>query len=54
MLDRRTRQPIRGLTIKDFVVKVNGQPQEVVALTESVTPAVDRSAAEWTLEAPVH
>jgi VWFA-related protein len=53
VVDRRTRRPIRGLTIGDFVVKVNGQPQEIVALTESVAPAVDRSSAEWTLEAPV-
>jgi VWFA-related protein len=53
VLDRRTRQPIRGLTIADFVVTVNGQPQEVVALTELVAPGVDRSSAEWTLEAPI-
>jgi VWFA-related protein len=53
VVDRRTRQPIRGLTIEDFVVKVNGQPQEVVALTENVAPGADKSSAEWTLEAPV-
>lgn len=53
VLDRHTRRPIRGLTIADFVVKVNGQPQEVVALTELVAPGVDRSSAEWTLEAPI-
>jgi VWFA-related protein len=53
VVDRHTRQPIRGLTIGDFVVKVNGQPQEVVALTEIVAPGADTSSAEWTLEAPI-
>jgi VWFA-related protein len=52
VLDRRTRQPIRGLTARDFVLKVNGQPQEIVALTEIVAPGADKAAAEWTLEAP--
>jgi hypothetical protein len=53
VLDRRTRAPIRGLTLQDFVVKVDGEPQEIVALTEIVAPGVDKSSAAWTLEAPV-
>lgn len=52
VLDKRTREPIRGLTAGDFVVKVNGQPQEVVAFSEVVIPAGDRTAAEWTRESP--
>lgn len=52
VLDRRTREPIRGLTAGDFVVKVNGQPQEVVAFSEVVMPAPDRTVAAWTRESP--
>ena len=34
VLDKRTRKPVRGLTAADFVVKVNGEPQQVEALDE--------------------
>lgn len=53
VLDRRTRQPIRGLTMGDFVVKVNGEPQDVVAATEIVAPGVDKSSAAWAREAAI-
>ena len=34
VLDKRTRKPIRGLTAADFIVKVNGEAQQVEALDE--------------------
>lgn len=52
VLDRRTRRPIRGLTAADFTVKVNGQPQEIVALTETEIPGSDPATAAWRDEAP--
>lgn len=41
VLDRRTRKPIRGLTAADFVVKVNGDPQEIEVLDEVEVPGVE-------------
>jgi VWFA-related protein len=51
VLDKRTRAPIRGLTAKDFVVKVNGVVQEVVAFSEVVTTPPATEGAAWTREA---
>ena len=34
VLDRRTRKPVHGLTAADFIVKVNGEAQQVEALDE--------------------
>lgn len=52
VLDKQTREPIRGLTAADFVIKVNGQPQEVVAFSEVIIPGDARAGAQWTREAP--
>ena len=51
VLDKQTREPIRGLTASHFVIKVNGQPQDVVMFSEVVIPADERAAARWTREA---
>jgi VWFA-related protein len=51
VLDKRTRKPIRGLTADDFVIKVNGVRQPIVAFSETVIPGADRSTADWTREA---
>jgi VWFA-related protein len=53
VLDKRTRAPIRGLTAADFVVKVNGIAQEIVALSEVVTTPPAKEAAAWTRESPI-
>lgn len=34
VLDKRTRQPVRGLTADDFVVRIAGQVREVLAFSE--------------------
>ena len=41
------RHPIRGLRPEDFTVKVNGQVQRVVALTEIEVPPSTPPAAPW-------
>jgi VWFA-related protein len=43
VLDKRTRKPVRGLTAADFLVKVNGEAQELEALDE--VEVVSRDAA---------
>jgi VWFA-related protein len=51
VLDTQTREPIRGLTASDFVIKVNGQPQDVVAFSEVIIPGDARAGVPWTREA---
>ena len=34
VLDKRTRKPARGLTAADFIVKVNGEPQQIELVEE--------------------
>lgn len=41
------RRPMRGLTVDDFTVQVNGQPQKVVALSEIEVPSLVPPAASW-------
>ncbi|MGE3343213.1 MAG: hypothetical protein AB7L71_07240 [Vicinamibacterales bacterium] len=38
VLDTRTRQPVRGLTADDFVVRIAGQHREVTAFAEVEAP----------------
>ena len=40
VLDKRTRQPVTGLTADDFVIKVDGQSQPIVSLSEVTSPPI--------------
>ncbi|CAN5655232.1 hypothetical protein BH23ACI1_BH23ACI1_00710 [soil metagenome] len=51
VLDER-RRPIRGLTVDDFVVRVDGEIQRIAAFHEVEIPGADKSTAEWTRGAP--
>ena len=46
VLDKK-RQPIRGLTANDFVVKENGRVQRIVAVTEVDGAAADPAPSAW-------
>jgi VWFA-related protein len=52
------RVPVRGLTAGDFVVREEGKPRPVVAVSEVVLPALAREAGDgtlrssWTAEIP--
>ena len=46
VLDKK-RQPIRGLTANDFVVKENGRVQRIVAVTEVDGSAADPAPSAW-------
>lgn len=43
----RDRRPVRGLTREDFTVLVDGEPQEVVALTEVEATVPVKGSAPW-------
>ncbi len=51
VLHSRTRALITGLTADDFVVRVNGQVQPIVALAEVAVPGVGTFAAPAMIEA---
>lgn len=51
VLDER-RRPIRGLTARDFVVRVDGEIQRIAAFHEVEIPGADKATAEWTRGAP--
>jgi len=51
VLDKRTRTPITGLTADDFVIRVDGERQPVVSVSEVVVPAAAPDAAPALAEA---
>src|SRR4051812_4205334 len=44
----KDRHPVRGLTTGDFVVRESGDPQDILSVSEVVSPSADRSTAAWT------
>ena len=51
VLDKRTRKPVRGLTAADFIIKVNGEAQQVEALDEVAVEGRDPSRVAPFVEA---
>jgi VWFA-related protein len=47
VLDKRTRKPIRGLTVEDFDVRVGGTPQEIQAVSEVESSARAIRGPAW-------
>jgi VWFA-related protein len=46
----KNRQPVRGLTARDFTIKEDGKPQKIVALAENDVPDAVVPSAPWIRE----